>query len=245
MKYIVLIICSLTIYSCTWKRTKEEDKYKYNLILFKADSGYVNKKDALAFLLKNQLTDTIESFWSLHGDSESIGKYYRIKNSKDYLLCVMDLSKKYTFETHLLMKTNSKGEITDTSRFMHWNYSSCLDNKAEAFNKYGDYYGLSICQTGSGFSAHYVYFFKDFVYQEKQNPILLFLYSGMGYLSETITSSMKINNDIINVDYEVETIRETYKTETKTVKFNADYFLKNNKWETKDSSKFNVIESVF
>jgi len=161
----------------------------------------------------------------------------------------MDLSKKYTFETHLLMKINSKGEITDTSRFIHWNYPACLDGK-EALNKYGDYYGISICQTGSGFGAEYVYFFKDFVKQEIQNPILISLFSGFGYQTETLTSSIKIKNDIIKLDYEVEveysgTEEEYYHSKVGKKQFNVNYFLKNNKWETKDSAKFDVIESVF
>ncbi|MEY5047345.1 MAG: hypothetical protein RLZZ175_704 [Bacteroidota bacterium] len=156
----------------------------------------------------------------------------------------MDLSKKYTFETHLLIKINSKGEITDTSRFIHWNYPACIDGK-DALNKYGDYYGISICQTGSGFSAEYIYFFKDFVKQDKQNPILISLFSGLGYQTEIVNSSLKIKNDIIKLDYEVETTQETYETKVNLKQFKVDYFLKNNKWETKDSAKFEAIESFF
>lgn len=244
MKYFSLIIFTLTLYTCTWKRNNEENKYSDNLKIFKADSGYINKKEALAFLLKNNLTDTIKSNWNLYNDAEIFGKYYKYKNTNEYLFCIMDLSKKYTFETHLLIKINSKGEITDTSRFIHWNYPACIDGK-DALNKYGDYYGISICQTGSGFSAEYIYFFKDFVKQDKQNPILISLFSGIGYQTEIVNSSLKIKNDIIKLDYEVETTEETYETKVNLKQFKVDYFLKNNKWETKDSAKFEAIESFF
>ena len=237
----IILFSVFFIWGCA---TSNENKSNKNLI-FKSDSGYINKKDGLKFLLENKLTDTVDSGWKFYGDSDSIGKYYKLKNSDSYLFCTLDLSRKYTFETHLLIKVGSNGEIIDTSRFFHWNYPSCVENQAEVFNRYNNYYGITVCGTGSGYSSSSVYLFKDFVYQEKQNPILLFEYSGMGAQTETTGSDLTIKNDTVKVNYTHQSILETYKREEKTTKFQIIYYQKNGKWVTNDSAKFSNFETMF
>ncbi len=227
----------------------QNDKFRNSKLILSHDSGFVIKKNGLSFLLANALTDTTDSFWNQLKDSDTIGKYYKVRETNNYFYCTIDLTRKYTFETHLLIEINTIGDILKSERFFHGNYLCCWDNYYEGFKKYGDYFGIETCGTGSGYCASYLYLFKNILPQEKQNSIPQSYWSslGAGGLSQRFSSEMKFKKDKLVLYYKIEygELDDSSNFNIKKTKtFDIEYLLKNNKWTTNDSSKFEGLDLI-
>jgi hypothetical protein len=143
----------------------------YPTIQLSGDSGFITKKIGLPFLIANELTDTAESFWDQINDGDTIAKYYRDQETQHFVYCSFDLSRKYSFTTHLIMELDEKGEILEHQRYLHGNYPCCWNKTFDGFKRYGDGYGIKICGTGSGYCASYLFLFKKIIPQDSQYSI--------------------------------------------------------------------------
>lgn len=252
MRQLFIITTVILFFACNGRQENGatnilNDKVQYSKLILSNDSGFVIKKNGLPFLLATSLTDTTDSFWNQAKDNDTIGKYYKVRETGSYFYCSIDLTKKYTFETHLLIEINPVGEILKSERYFHGNYPCCWDNYYEGFNKFGDYFGLKTCGTGSGYCASYLYLFKDILPQEKQNSIPQSYWSslGAGGLSQSFSSEMEFKKDKLVLHYKLEDGElddsSNFKIK-KTKTFDVNYVFKNNKWTTNDSSKFEGLD---
>lgn len=216
---------------------------KLNQLIQSKDSGYIVKKKGLDFLLSSSLTDTLNSNWNQTKDNDTIGKYYKDYTSNNYFICLIDLTKKYSFETHLLIEINENGKILKKERFFHGNYPCCWKNYYEGFSKHDEYFCMKTCGTGSGYCASYFYLFKEILPQENQNSIPNEYWSS-SIITEHLTSQMELKDNELTMHYKLET-GELYDLDFKvneTKKFNIKYLFKNKKWTTNEESKFNGLD---
>ncbi|WP_421799804.1 hypothetical protein [Haliscomenobacter sp.] len=204
------------------------------------DSGFVTKKDGLPFLIANKLTDTVGSYWDNLQDGDTLGKYYKIKESGHFYYCSIDYSPEYTFETHLIIELNQAGKVLQSARFFHGHYHCCWDNRFEGFNRYGDFFGIKTCSTGSGFCATDLYLFKKLRQQEEQTSIPLGLWSAFGNdIGEprSISANLEWNKNELIVHYLLEdgVLDDEGNFKVKlTRKMDATFIFKNQHWVCKD-----------
>jgi len=218
-----------------------------NKLELSLDSGFITKKVGLPFLLSNKLTDTTESFWDQVKDFDTIAKYYKIKETGNYYYCSIDISGQYSFETHLIIELTSDGEIIKSERFKHGNYACCWNNYYDGFNKYGDYYGIDICGTGSGYCATYLFLFKNLIPQDSQKEIPIRYWSSMGPKgqSQSFSSSMDIDKEVIIMHYrldEGELDDSLNFNINKTRAFEVKFNLIKGIWTTNDTAKFEGLD---
>jgi hypothetical protein len=212
------------------------------------DSGFILKKDGLRFLLSVAITDTSGSGWSQAKDNDTIGRFYKVKQTGNFFVCTIDLSKRNSFETHLLLEIKADGTVLKNERFFHGNYSCCWHNYYEGFNKIGDFFCIKTCVTGSGYCGTHIYIFKEIKPQEKQNSIVQSYwssFSGDG-LSQNLNSTIEWNNDYLLMHYELEKGKFDEKYTNfrvkRTDKFDVKYILKNAIWIATDSTKLRELD---
>jgi len=271
------LFLSLFLFSCTHGKAFASADTLQNKLILTNDSGFVTKKEGLAFLLANSLTDTLpwsdtiyydspitlfdgttHTYWIDNGDdgwylfkqTDTIGKYYRIENSNNYMMCLIDYGSKYDFETHLVIEITSDGKLVKSERFFHGNYPCCWGNNYDGFSKYGDFFGIEICGTGSGYCASYLHLFKEVTPQDSINSIRLNCWAYIDSDDDeasyaSITSNMEIKKDELLLHYVLiyGTLDENYgwgKIHS-SEKFAIRYFYKNGKWDTEDKDKLKVL----
>lgn len=211
-----------------------------HLLPLRRDSGFVTKKDGLPFLIANNLTDTVGSYWDNLQDSDTLGKYYKIKESGHFYYCSIDYSPEYTFETHLIIELNQVGKVLQSARFFHGHYHCCWDNRYEGFNRYGDFFGIKTCSTGSGFCATDLYLFKKLRQQEEQTSIPLGQWSAFGNdIGEprSVSANLEWNKNELIVHYLLEdgVLDDEGNFKVKlTRKMDATFIFKNQHWVCKD-----------
>lgn len=234
--------------SCNLKNNNfaalDQKQEKFMQIIQEKDSGYINKHKGIEFLLAAKLTDTLNSYWSQAKDNDTIGKYYRNPLSNTYFFCAIDLSNKYSFETHLLIELKSNGKILKAERFLHGNYPCCWNNYYEGFNKYGKYFGLKTCGTGSGYCASYLYLFNEILSQESQNSIPESYLSSFK-ITQNLTSKMELKKDTLIMHYKLEEGELNDNSDFKiseTRIFDVLFVFKNKKWITKENNKFDGLD---
>lgn len=243
--YILILPIHLLIFTCqVAKKSAFTDKtLTCNILELSSDSGFITKKIGLPFLMSNKLSDTINSFWNQVNDFDTIAKYYKIKETGHYYYCTIDLSQQYIFETHLIIELTCDGEIIKSERFKHGNYSCCWNNYYEGFNKYGNYCGIDICTTGSGYCATYLFLFKNIIPQKSQKkiPISYWLSMGPKGQSQSLSSTIDIDNDEIIIHYksgEGELDDSLNFNLNKTRAFEVKFNLINGIWTTNDTANF-------
>ncbi len=245
---ILTLLLVLCFASCNRKKDNfavlNQKNKKFIQIIQAKDSGYITKHKGIEFLIAAKLTDTLNSYWSQAKDNDTIGKYYRNPSSNSYFFCTIDLSKKYSFETHLLIEVKSNGKILETQRFFHGNYSCCWENYYEGFNKHGKYFGLKTCGTGSGYCASYLYLFKEILSQESQNSIPESYWSSF-VISQNLTSKLELKNDVLIMHYKLEkgelNENSNFKVNETRI-FDVRYVFKNKKWVTRENKKFDGLD---
>jgi hypothetical protein len=253
--YVLILILLAT--SCSSKRENHAPKSNpslsgAHLLPLLQDSGFVLKKDGLPFLLSNRLTDTTDASWNHLNDNDTIAKYYRINQTGHFYYCTVDLSKKYTYETHLLLELTPDAKIIKSARYFHSHYSCCWGSYCDGFNRYGDFFGIKTCATGSGFCASNLYLFKTLVQQDEQSLIPLGYLEAIGVerRPQRVSSTLEIKRNELIMHYltEVGDLDEqgNFKVK-KTKKMNATFIFRNNQWVCRDSAilaKFDLLLSV-
>lgn len=252
-KRLFILIIAILLMSCNEHSDNNQINPDNNQsisdkLILSSDSGFVTKKMGLSFLLSNNLTDTSEFFWNQIVESDTIAKYYQIIDNGNYIYCTIELSKEYSFRTNLLIELTKEGEIVRIERFFHGNNPCCWKNYYEGFHKYGEYFGIKICGTGSGYCASYLFLFKDIISQDSQKAIPLRFWSYCGGQAQCFNSAMEIEKDILRMHYKLEDgildDSSNFKvTNTKT--FEVKYFFRDKVWNTNDSLKFEGLDLWF
>lgn len=195
------------------------------------DSGLLVKNELLPWLIQQKLTDSIGTAWYLFKPTDTLGKYYKTKDSTWYL-CFIDLTESYEFETHVIAEINSKGNVFRQERFHHGNYPPWL---YIGFKKIKDYYYFSSHGTGSAYSSTYFYLFEKLKPQDSMLAIPQYCWSGFSEyedLSINIHSSLSLQKNYLTIHYEFEySDFETEKIDKrKTKKYTLYFSRKNDKW---------------
>ncbi len=240
------------MFNCTSKIDKRKEVVSTSVenidtikcdLKFNQDSGYILKSEGLKFLLSSRTTDTANSSWHLFKDNDTIGKYYKVVNAQSCFLCLIDYGGKYSFETHIVFEINNKNLIVKSERFFHGNYSCCWENSYDGFMKYGDYFAIKTCGTGSGFCSSYLYVFKELFAQDSMNGIPESCWSaenGNG-MAKNITSALELVNEKIIMHYTAEAgiIKDSkpyFKVKYRR-KFDVMFYFENKYWKANDSSE--------
>ena len=251
MKTIIIIkifLITLILAACSDNKV-ETNKTVSEYSIFRNDSGYINKEIGLYYLQKKSLTDTLGS-WDYIKENDTIGKYYRIQETRNYYVCLMDVGGRFT--THLILLTDSCGNILQKERFFHSHYPYCWDNYYDGFRKHENFFEIRTCATGCCFSCSELYLFKELLPQEKQTPIVL------GYwlldITDTIGKWEKLNSTVkelsknkLTVNYyltkglEISTDASIIHKQTDSVHFDVIYLYDNNSWTAKDSNLLKQI----
>jgi len=257
MKQIYLLIFSILFFACNNKQQNveasissiEKEYFKLKLV---NDSGFIQKKDGLLFLLSHGLTDTTDSHLDLMNDKDTIGKYYKVKQTGNFFYCLIGFSE--GFETHILFETKPDGTLLKSERFYHGNYSCCWDNYYEGFNKNGNYFSIKTCGTGSGYCGSHIYLFKNIIAQDQQNSIPEYYWASSvgghdaetdGPICHSLSSTIEFKLDYILMHYKLEkgVLGDSLDFRIRsTEKFDVKFIMKNGMWEATDSTKLNMLD---
>jgi len=204
------------------------------------DSGYIIKKDAYRALIKAEVCDSTFFHWEYYKDHDTIGKYFKIRSNGNFMVCL------YFNDGYQLFEVKPNGSIIKNELYGIAMYGCCIDNIDDAFRKYGDYFYLKTCNTGSGYCAGYFYLFKNLRPQNYENEIhesVFYVMAGFWddeMISQILSSTMIWDNDGFVMkfilkkgvfdDNDVFVVK-------KTEKFDMRYMLKNEKWNSPDSAK--------
>ncbi len=241
MKNYLFILLSILLFSCGNNHSHQAVQ---RISLFPSpDSGFILKNSGLDFLLVNALTDTAaDSWWK--SDADTIGRYYLDEQSGNYITCMLDLSHKYNFETHLLMEITPSGKLVRSERFFHGNYPCCWSNYYDGFRKYGKYYGMNTCGTGSGFCSDHLYLFRQIRAQDSMRSIPQSSFSAFCLgMTCTLSSTMDISDTILIMHYVYakEGYDSTSSAQNETDSFDVLYHYRNAEWITTDTDRFKDI----
>lgn len=207
--------------------------------LFTQDSGFVSKKDVLAFLASKHIGDTANKRWEILTDTDTFGKYYRLPNG-NFIACLEDVGGE-RFENHLLLEVDSYDSILKKEHYIHWNYPCCWKNDYEGFMKSGDYFLFKFCQTGSDYCASSLYFFQQVTPQDSLDRIVQGYWNGMGDgegNAWALNGKWHINGDSLAMQYQLYTFSwiDTLPGPEDSVLFNVLYLKDRRGWRVTDST---------
>lgn len=221
MKQIVLLIALLSIVGCYRQRPLPYKTTEPTLVLngdsgyitptpeyslkLRGDSGYVSKRAGHEFLLKYSLTDSTNFYWQ-NNISDTIGKYYYIKQTGRYYVYIMDYKEEFSFETSIVAEVTAKGGLMQYERYLHGNYPRCLENYADGFWKHGDNFIVKICGTGSGYGATYMLLFNSITPRDSLELIPLSYWSQMlSAAGEDLSSTIDLRANKLTIHYQLQT----------------------------------------
>ena len=172
---------------------------RYLRLVFSGDSGYIRAAEGLPALRAAGLTDTLHPYNGFQS-TDTVGKYYRIPERAGYLVCASQLSHD---EGHTLAEIGTDGRVVRAEPFYHGNYACCWTGYREGFRKYGDFFGLKICGTGSGHCADYLFLFQEVIPQAPQYGILMAYTSAIGPngIRESLSGTLSLHQDSLKVHY--------------------------------------------
>lgn len=229
----------------TVSTSSDSEEYNYDSLyvienvkcpnVFKKDSGYLRKKEALEILkiASPGLYDSIPFQKSLKEISEKayMGKYYKEKDQNKYILYIEYLSSSnYIFEIYPDLN------IIKYRDFPSSNYNCCSSN-FDGFKKIGIFYSIRYCTTGSGYCAGHVYIFKD-LESAPENSIIeqCFMFNPIKNIHIFLSSSVNnITNNSIRFSYEyIEKDGDSEKV-LLIKHIDVEYVLVGNEWVAKDN----------
>lgn len=244
----VLFTAFLSVVSGTSHPIKSKVQEPYG---FTADSGYILKKQAIDILTRveyesyidNGQRDTIDFNPQNIELSDTIGKFYKLKNGK-ILACIEDIIRPDRRDTKVLIELDEKGTVLNSEGYFSGMYHCCWSNRYEGFRKHGDYFTMKTCGTGLAHCSTTIHPFKEFTPQV--NGIYSDIWTGFCEFTPTtpiachLTSNMEIHNDTITMHYTMEHLKERRNGKYKVIgkeKFDIKYIERESGWVALDSTK--------
>jgi len=217
---------------------------------FEADSGYILKKQAIDILSQAdyeyysnndpKVKDTIDLNAADIKLTDTIGKFYKLKNG-NYLACVEDIIHTDRPAVKVLTELDKSGKVLRSEGYSSGMYFCCWANKYEGFRKYGPYFSIKTCGTGSGHCSAAIYLFKEFAPQDM--GIYTEIFSAWCTdinIACSYTSTIDIKDNTVTVHYTMQQIHEDDNGKTKVIKtekFDIKYIERESKWIALDSTK--------
>ena len=247
----LIVVVLILLHSCNSGIVAPE-KFRLNLA---QDSGYISSGDALRFLLDAKLIDTIRGetqdgdiqyfylpddtidsnrlykHWLSDELTDTIGKYYAFSDTGNYIVALSlgsDL---------LLLELTPQSDIVHCDLYGHGSHPCCWNSFDDILKRYGSYFGISTCGTGSAYCSSNLHLFKDRT-NPKQHGIPVYEYAGaLGEMpGHILTSNMQfVADSILVVQYELEKFTEDCNAERKnisTCRFTVEFVYRNNNFET-------------
>jgi len=233
----------LSLFSCTHGNVFASADTLQNKLILTNDSGFVTKKEGVAFLLANSIIDTNNFLYVT--DNDTIGKYYRIDSSNRYIMCLLGCPEHFYPFANRIIEITSNGELVKNEIFA-FPCSNIPYNKI--FSRYGDFFGIRTCYIYVGAFRSDLFLFKEITPQDSITPILFSYWHHQGrifYKKSISNIEVKGNELIIHYLTKIDITKKQpfdkngnlrYKT-PRTKKFTREYFLEDKQWVSKDIEK--------
>ena len=245
MKLIIFFTfyLSLILMCCSNNSTLKSNKKNGELINLDLnnDFGYLTKSEGITILDKIKMSEKTDKGWDIIKENDTIGKYFKSKETGNYIICLIDVQNKIEFETHVLIELKHIEKklfnVVAKERYSHGNYTCCWSNNFSGFNQMENYFTFDYCGTGSEFCGSRTYYFKNVLPQDKLKNIPDNYSSSDGTSITTLTSTKHIKNDILTYNYRnenFEIIGEDNMVTKSVDTFSIVYKLKNNIWVCDD-----------
>lgn len=256
MYYIVLL--SVFIVCETYSQNFNFNKDTVSLKLDSVE-GYILKKDGFPFLIVNSLIDienekTIKE-WNKINNNDKIGKYYKIDDSENYLIC-LPYSLDFFKPLFLIMEINPKGDLIKVEKYNFGNAHK-WNTYYKDFWKLGDRF-LILSQGGHGCGLYYyckLSVFKDLLPQDSLKYFFIeeskiFHRNKKNEGIKRYSASWFIQKDEITFKYK--TFKGKVKHKKDFAKFyyrkfghkrlTVKYVFKNNEWKTNDTLQLKILD---
>lgn len=207
-----------------------------------ADSGYVSKKEILTFLASNSLTDTLNDWWKHWKVADTMGKYYKMEGSGNYLLCVLSANTaNNSVEVNKLIELSKDGKLVTSQEF--YSEGCDMNHRTQALGRVGNYFVTYSCGHGAGFSSSWIHLFSKLSDREGGGEIMKF-YHATNIPCKNISSKWYMAGDTCVVNY---TNIRTKNTEDGCIPVDSQkvlvrYYAVNGKWRAADSSRIKQME---
>jgi hypothetical protein len=205
------------------------------------DFGYLTKRAGLEILDQIKMTRKSDEWWEIIKDFDTIGKYFKSKETGNYILCLLDLQHTFDFETHVLIELKwiekNTYKVMAKERYFHGNYACCWTNSFSGFNQMSNYFTFDVCGTGSGFCGAKTYYFKNVMPQDSLIGIADQYSSEFDTFLSTLVSTKHIKDNILTYHYRFEHFDINQEEKIRPIgidTFSIDYILKNNTWFCND-----------
>ncbi|NML40193.1 hypothetical protein HHL17_23540 [Chitinophaga sp. G-6-1-13] len=173
--------------------------------LFTQDSGFINKKEVLDFLVSKHMGDTAGHRWTYYDDTDVVGKYYRLPDG-NVIACMKNM-REGDLSEHLLLEITPADSIIKREPYTHWMYACCWDG-FDGFMKSGDYFVYKACGTGTGYCSSNTYYFQHVTPQNDLSYVMTGYWNSMGRMgtncSSRISSQSDLNGDTLTIHYKLE-----------------------------------------
>jgi len=248
LTYILALLIAGLFYQCNTNATlKTVAEKEYG---FEADSGYILKKQAIDILAQAdyeyysnkdpKIRDTTDSNAADIKSTDTIGKFYKLKNG-NYLACLEDIIHTDRPAVKVLAELDKSGKVLRSEGYHSGMYFCCWANRYEGFRKYGPYFSVKTCGTGSGHCSTAMHLFKEFTPQDM--GIYTEIFSAWCTdinIACRYSSTVDIKGDAVTVHYTMQQIHEDDNGTTKVInteKFDIKYIKRENQWIALDSTK--------
>ena len=256
---LTLLLFLLCFNNGAFAQNRNNDTVSTRLI-FTNENGFITKDIGVTFLIANSLIDTTKNKkeWKEINQNDTIGRYYRIDSSNNYLMCLPYSLNSFNLKI-LLIKINSNGKLVKSEKY-DFGSAHVWNSYYKDFDKFGGFFSI-IAQGGFGCGQYYcmkLYLFKELFPQDSINYIRLqeqkIMYKNNSSNKEIIKSywsSIEIHENTLIIHYKLHKGKVKIKKNKSTVfkfcifgkkSFTVKYLYENGKWSTNDEYHLKEIE---
>jgi len=229
-----------------------------NQLNFSGEYGFITKEEGLSFLIANSLIDTTNiKEWRPIKDNDTIGKYYRIENSDNYLMC-LPYSVDFFKPKYLIIKISSDGQLQKSEKYDFGNIPD-WNNYYKGFFKKDIFFVIVAQRGGIVHSYGNLYLFEEFTSQDSVLCIPVFediiFHKNIKYSHKEVIKSYRaefyISNKELIFTYKFFKGKVKKGKDKETIfsfprfsrkKFTVKYIYKNKKWISDDPKHLDKIE---
>ena len=263
MQYLFSIL--ILFFICTNKDTFAQNMNAETVetqLFFDKESGFLTKEEGMAFLLFNSLIDTFSSFsklkyWDKINSTDTIGRYYRIENSDNYMMCLPH-SLDFFGPMYLIIEVTSHGKLVKSEKFDFGNAHKWNTYYKDFFQK-EKFWGI-VAQGGyncGGYLYGNLYLFKELLPQDsityirffereishknifRKKKIIKRYYPAMKIEGNELIINYKLNRGKVKTDKAGHIIFEYSRTNKK---ISIKYFYEDERWNTNNTAQLDKIK---